>query len=177
MSLSTSESSQQRILTSFSISGGILVIVGFFLPWYAVATSNGLAVEHYSTVSGWDQLYIHLTGTPLISDQAKGIPVFGYALIQAFPLWLAIVAIVVGIVALRTKVTPFLIGLSATAGVFGALGLPQNSMVVSYAINQTAALPGYPGTAGIGIVLLTLGFFGIIVGSIASFKGTVQSSS
>jgi len=173
MLLSTSDSSQQRILAQLSISGGILVIVGFFLPWYAVSTSSGLTAENYFTVSGWNLLNTHLTGTPLISSEAKGIPVIGYALIQAFPLWLAIVALVVGIITFRTKVTPFLSGLSVTAGVFGALSLPQNSMVVSYAINQTTALPGYPGTAGIGLVFLTLGYIGMIVGGLASLKGTV----
>jgi hypothetical protein len=167
-----------RLPALLGIVGGALGIAGYFLPWYFNGTSGAPDTPAYNvTYSGWNVINQYLTGAPLPGTPPSGqpIPTLPYfALLIGVPLLTAVVALVIaGMGVLRRGMGPVLAGLLATAGIMGLLGGGTSSglSILTIAGGAGSTSPP-PSTVGMGLVVVQLGYFGILAGGIV---GVIQA--
>jgi hypothetical protein len=152
--------------------GGALAAAGFFLPWVVTAQFQPSSGTIQATVvTGWDLVMRWLTGTvpQPTGAHVNGLTSIPYALLAGMPLVMAVIAVAVGASAIFRRPGPLLSGLYIAAGIMGVLSafnsFPLYALTLGGAIGQAG-----PGTelSGLGIVVTYAGFFGVIVGGVAS---------
>src|SRR6185437_3815852 len=141
------DSQRHTVSALFGLIGGALAVIGFFLPWYASSKE---------TISGWDFVSIYLLGKASFapagtSSAPTALPL---AFLYALPLLLALVALVTGIIGLSAKNSPIFSGLYGATGVVGLSNYQMSSIGGRFAFSAN-----YPGTTGLGLLLLDLGYF------------------
>jgi hypothetical protein len=161
-----SKPSQRSVPLLSGVIGGLLAAIGFFLPWY-VATTGRIAPV---TVSGWDIVNRYLTGR-LIGAPAQAPTVstdLPYAILGAMPLLVAVVAIIFSGLVFFSKGSPYQSGIIIAAGIVGLLSTNYSSSTPTLT-GAALNLGNLPGNTGLGLVLMFVGYFGVIAGGLTSF--------
>jgi hypothetical protein len=167
-----------KVFGAISALGGLLVVISYFLPTYAIDISDGNSTgtsADFKLISNWDNLYHLYSSTPGgFTDPNTGATIFGqphliFALYAGFPLALGALLVALGVWTFLSSRPGFI--RNATALAATALLALSTIPSINWQITTGDEIKGYPleqdpSLVGLGSLVF---FIGVLVATAAVF--------